>query len=242
MPCGVKPMGTCCRLARLCRSRPAPISRMVAKAISAAASILRRRARISPADPRPPCLRASPRFAPRARQAGASPKRSPVSSVKAQANRRTSESTCTAETGSRLGGSAALMARTAAKAPRMPQAPPAAASTPLSTSSWRTSRPRPAPRAARTASSVRRATERASRRLAMLAQAIRSTKTTAPSSIHRAVRSWVPTKVSVKVTSRIPQSRTSGYCRPTAAAIRSISDCAWVSVTPPLRRPTTRIR
>ena len=55
-----------------------------------------------------------------------------------------------------------------------------APSTTLSVSSWRTIRARPAPIAARTEISRLRAVARASSRLATLAQAMSSTKVTAP--------------------------------------------------------------
>ena len=61
-----------------------------------------------------------------------------------------------------------------------PAMPPAAASTRLSVSIWRTSRPRPAPSAVRTPTSRSRAALRASSRFATLTQATSSTSTTAP--------------------------------------------------------------
>ena len=67
---------------------------------------------------------------------------------------------------------------TAARA--MPSGAEAAPSKTLSVSSWRTIRPRPAPRAARTDISRARAVARASSRLATLAQAMSSTRVTAP--------------------------------------------------------------
>ena len=60
----------------------------------------------------------------------------------------------------------------------MPHAAPAKDSSALSTSSWRTMRPRPAPMASRTAISFCRAEARASNRLATLAQAMSSTTAT----------------------------------------------------------------
>ena len=71
--------------------------------------------------------------------------------------------------------------RPAAASPR-PITPPMIASSVLSVSSWRTSRPRPAPSAARIASSRLRRSMRESIRFATLAQAISSTQPTAPSS------------------------------------------------------------
>ena len=60
---------------------------------------------------------------------------------------------------------------------------PAIESTRLSTMSWRTSRQRPAPSAARMPTSRSRAVARASSRFATFAHAISSTMPTAPSSI-----------------------------------------------------------
>ena len=62
--------------------------------------------------------------------------------------------------------------------------PPASDSSTLSVSSCRMRRPRPAPIAARIAISRRRPVARTSSRLATLAQAMSSTKLTAPSRIH----------------------------------------------------------
>ena len=70
-----------------------------------------------------------------------------------------------------------------------------AASSALSVSNWRTRRPRPAPSAARMASSRSRASPRATPRFARLAHAIKSTSPTAPSSICSERRSVFPTIV-----------------------------------------------
>ena len=67
------------------------------------------------------------------------------------------------------------------RAPSRPRAPASESST-LSVSSCRMMRPRPAPMAARIAISRRRPTARASSRFATFAQAISSTKLTAPTS------------------------------------------------------------
>ena len=76
-------------------------------------------------------------------------------------------------------GSPLARNRTAQFASTSPTAPPRTASSALSTSNWRATRRRPAPRAARIAISLRLTFPRTSRRLAMLAQAIRSTNPTA---------------------------------------------------------------
>ena len=82
----------------------------------------------------------------------------------------------------------ATIERTIAAESATPSAPPIAASIRLSDSSCANSRPRLAPMAARTASSRWRALPCASIRLATLAQAISSTKPTAPSSSQSADR------------------------------------------------------
>jgi hypothetical protein len=73
---------------------------------------------------------------------------------------------------------------------RKPAIPPTLASTTLSTISSRAMRGRLAPRAARTAISLRRSTARASSRFATFAQAISRTTATAPVSITMAGRTF----------------------------------------------------
>ena len=68
--------------------------------------------------------------------------------------------------------------RVSATATNTPITPPMAESTRLSTSSWRTSRPRVAPSDSRTAISRCRMNPRAMSRLATLAQAMSSTRPT----------------------------------------------------------------
>ena len=154
------------------------------------------------------------------------PKISPARSVSPAANDSTTASTRTAGTGSRLGGSDALIARTAHTAATMPIAPPIAESATLSTSSCRSTRLCVAPIATRTAISFCRDADRESSRFAMFAQAMSSTKATAPSSTSSPVFSCALTKVSKKVSRCTPQSRISGYAAATACAIVSNSACA----------------
>ena len=71
-----------------------------------------------------------------------------------------------------------------------PKAPPASPSSVFSVRSWRTSRARPAPMAARIASSRRRDADRDSSRFATFADAISSTKPTAPNSAPRVNRTF----------------------------------------------------
>jgi len=83
-------------------------------------------------------------------------------------------------------GEAATSALTAQDASISPSPPPAAAITTLSVSNCRTRRIRLAPRAVRSAISLRRDAARASSRLATLAQAMSSTTPTAPSNTNSA--------------------------------------------------------
>ena len=112
----------------------------------------------------------------------------------------------------------------------------AAASSTLSVSSCRATRPRVAPSAVRIASSRRRALARASSRLATLAHAMRSTNPTAPSSTRSGVRTS-PVRFSRSETALMPRSLSSvGYSRARAAAMPSSSACACFSDVPALSR------
>jgi hypothetical protein len=225
-PSGLKPSGTCCSATRLRTSSAAPISSTVASASSAAASPFLNTGRPPPVAERPASFSAVLTSVFAACHAGARPKTTPVSSVTPIANATTRGSTPTSGTGSTFGGSVDSSQLTAHVAPSRPSTPPMPESTTLSTRSCRIRRPRPAPSAARTAISLWRSSARASSRFATFALTIRSTHTTAPSSTSSAVRNWLLTNVSVKVTRLMPQSFTSGYCWPTRRAMASISACA----------------
>ena len=88
--------------------------------------------------------------------AGASPKARPMSVVRTNPNANTEASTPIASTRGSPGGASATSARTPTTATTIPSTPPRMASSRLSVSTWRTRRPRPAPSAARSASSPRR--------------------------------------------------------------------------------------
>ena len=90
--------------------------------------------------------------------------------------------------GTSSAGTPARSSRMPTQASAMPSGAETAPSSRLSVSSWRMMRPRPAPRAARTDISRARAVARASSRLATLAQAISSTKVTAPIAVRVTVR------------------------------------------------------
>ena len=123
----------------------------------------------------------SRRWARRAsRHAGATPKTSaamrPAAAVNASMRESSGSSRDTASV-----ASWATRSRLPQCATATPAAAPMAASSRLSISSWRASRPRDAPSASRTLHSWPRAVARASSRLAMLAQAISSTSPRRPS-------------------------------------------------------------
>ena len=83
--------------------------------------------------------------------------------------------------------------RLPAMARNRPPSPPARLSSTLSVRSCRTTRPRPAPSAMRTAISWVRRAARASSRLATLAQAINNSSPTAPSRVSSAARTGAAT-------------------------------------------------
>ena len=93
--------------------------------------------------------------------------------------------------------------RTPHVASTSPSAPPITDSKTLSVRSWRSSRPRAAPSALRTAISACRAFERARSRFAMFAHAMSSTNTTAPRRITSGLRT-LPTIASRIDTAVIP--------------------------------------
>jgi hypothetical protein len=122
-----------------------------------------------------------------------------------------------------------------------PTTPPAAASSVLSVSSWRTSRPRPAPSAARSASSRSRPSIRASVRFATFAHAISSTRLVMPirmSSSSRApsvsaertstVVAWKP-----DVAVRYTPAWSAVKRRLMVAMAAAASSCVWPSFTRP---------
>ena len=73
----------------------------------------------------------------------------------------------------------------------------------------------------------------------MLAQAINSTKPTAPNRIQSVCFTVVPTNTSINVRRRMPFCAfESGYCLFRFAAMLFMSACACACVTPGLSRPT----
>ena len=122
----------------------------------------------------------------------------------------------------------------------MPSRPPSRPMTRLSVRNCRRRRRRPAPKAARTATSRCRTVARASRRFATFEQAIRSTQITAPSIIRTTSRSLGPANSSrSSFTSPLQPAWVSGdwaASRPTKAFISARPRS---TPTPGFRRPST---
>jgi hypothetical protein len=145
-----------------------------------------------------------------------------------------------ASEGSVNGGMRAMIPPRRRWASNTPSAPPAAASTRLSVRNCANTRPRLAPRAARTATSRWRNVPRASSRFATFAQAIRSTKPTAPRSSHSPVTVSRLRKFPLRGSTPAPQPLADrGFASAIAAATDSMFALAWARDTPGFRRPMT---
>ena len=172
--------------------RPAPVSSIRASATSATTSPPRSRPR--PVVARMPLPGDAAEPGPVAATAGASPNATPVTRATPKVNSNTPASIrMSCVRGIVPAGASASSPRIPASATGTPTAAPSRNSTVLSVSSWRTSRPRPAPSAVRIATSFRRAAPRMRSRFATFAHAMSSTNATAPASISR--ERWaVPTR------------------------------------------------
>ena len=155
-------------------------------------------------------------------QAGTSPKSRPVTIERPRVNASTGRSTLMCCSRGNISGTTPRRARTLQTASSRPSEPPAMASTRLSVSNWRTMRLRPAPSATRTAISFSRVAARASSRLARLAQAINSSRPTAPSRIIRTGR-MRPVNISAMGNRVMPQPVLRGRDRLAPGAARSRS-------------------
>ena len=121
-----------------------------------------------------------------------------------------------------------------------PATPPASERIMLSVNNCRMIRPRPAPIAARIAISRRRPTARASNRFATLAQAISSTKLTAPRSTSREDRTLLTSASRMGSTPKaLFFPNTFGYFRRKSSADSFSRALACARVTPGFRRPAT---
>ena len=168
-------------------SRPAPISSITESASSAhhqqpAQVVAAAPDRAGAGDPRPTSFRLPWRSSRLARSAGSSPKRMPDRTDRPSVKSSTLavDARSRAVAGTLFEPSTRIPASADERQAQSPSAPPATASSTLSVSSWRTIRPRLAPSAARTAISFCRASARDSSRFATFAQAMSSTKPTAP--------------------------------------------------------------
>ncbi len=134
-------------------------------------------------------------------------------------------------------GIVATSAWIAQRATMTPSTPPIIESARLSVRSWRISRRRPAPSAARSDISRLRETARASWRLATFAHAMSSTTPTNPSRISSDARTGPTVTSRSSRVSGASWALVSGYCAAMSRSMRSRSACADASVTPDLSRP-----
>ena len=199
----------------------------------------RRVSRPTAASLRPPSFKGSFRSERPARTAGSTPARMPVRSDATIVNSSTWLSTLISLARGICVASSAPPVVSIASASNRPAAPPANDSISASTiSCWKT-RARPAPSAARIASSFRRDNVRVKSRLPTLAQAISSTSDTAARRTTNGVRRS-PTSTSWSGITVAPQPALSlGYSRSSRVEMAVISALACASVTPGFRRATT---
>ena len=130
--------------------------------------------------------------------------------------------------------------RTPHHASARPAAAPASASSRLSVRSCRTTRQRPAPSAARIASSRRLPPARISSRLATFAHATSRTSVTAPSRISSGSREEPVSCSRIGTTAAPTFSLLSGYCFSRRLAITCRSACACAAEMPGLSRARAR--
>ena len=237
---GSKPSGTCRMRSRLRVSRPAATSSTMQSASCTATKIVRASPRPGAAPSPVRVWSASARPARAAQRAGSAPNRRPAPTVIATEKKSTGPSSSTGPSAGSPPGAAATSATMAQRARRIPHTPPMAASTRFSVSSCRTSRPRPAPSAARSDSSRRREVERASCRLAMLAQAMSRISATKPSRMSSVGRVF-PTRYSRSGTTDAPTpALVAGNSAASARAMAERSACACARVAPGLSMPTAQ--
>ncbi len=143
-----RPSGTLWSFHKLRNSMPAPVSKTNETAICAATKISRRNIRRGPVALDP--VRDSTR---RFLAAGASPKSSPQINEPIQAKKSTRPSSEASFSRGMPSGASSVKTRSRVHASAQPNSPPISPSNMVSVSVWRTSRPRLAPNAARTANS-----------------------------------------------------------------------------------------
>ena len=174
--------------------------------------------------------------------AGASPNTSPAatdtSAAASSACRSTASDAKPGMTSRSSAGTVAAVAATPHCASSTPSPPPTSASSTLSVSSWRTMRPLLAPSARRIAISRRRAVAFASRRLATLAHAIRSTNAT-PASIAAMNGRGPRPKTRSAGSARTIQLRLSGQVAASRAPNCATPEAACRALTPSAMRAST---
>ena len=158
-----------------------------------------------------PCLRVPARFARSVRSAGSSPQMIPVATQTAAVNASTALFRPLSRNTPRSAGTNAIKVRKPQAARIIPSAPPANDSNMLSVSSWRDNRQELAPNAVRTATSRSLPALRTSSRFTMFAQAISSTRPTAPESTNRMPCSFAADGSSIGSTSTPKNLCESGY-------------------------------
>ena len=196
------------RRTKLRASSVAPMSSRTAKAASRTRRPSRSRRARSPR--KPPAVAPSPprsdsiRLNRAPRSAGASPDESAANSDAATVNATIGRSIATSSRRGKSRAASTGASPTRNQASASPSAPPIADSSRLSVSSWRVSRPRLAPIAARTVSSRCRARPRDRQRLATFAHAISSTQATP------AARTSSAARTREVISSTMPRTCTTG--------------------------------
>ena len=206
---GTKPSGSWLSEANERRKSPAAVTSISDTAICATTSVPRTAKRRSPARPRPASLSASPAATLLNPSTGATPATIADAQASAAVNPSTRQSSASSSDTS-LSHVLNWRTRSAPLQPAKtsPRAAPAIATIRLSVKSSRASRPREPPSAIRTLSSRRRASARATSRLAMFVQATSSRSPTATtiarSGVSNCVRSDdLPVAASVSVNGRV---------------------------------------
>ncbi len=206
-PCVSKPIGCCCRLIALLTRSAAPASTTITSAAWAPISNWRNHGLSVPLNAPLPSPRSSVRVVRRvACHAGRTPTNIALPSTIASAAASTGPLNVADRRRGTPSGASAINTGNDHHAIVKPAMPPSTARTRLSASTCRTMRPRPAPMAARIASSRERAARRASSRLATLPQAISSTSATAARRISNRSR-YSPTRTLVSCWTSALRSR-----------------------------------
>ena len=223
---------------RLFVKSPADTSSAIDSAICVVASIARNRAAERAPDGWPAWpLSVDARSGRVLWSAGNSPNRKPVAIVTAAVKRSSRRSSVQSNPVVANTGSIDAIRSSVHRATRMPAAPPAAASSSDSVSSCAASCARLAPIDSLTAISPARPAARASRRLAMLAHAMRSTNTVTPKSS----RSDPPAFVGTPLCPRAPGSTRIGFARNFAIVCGLIPFCSGASTSVRIGRYTDSI-